>query len=206
MRLYMERGIRILSGDRPISLTRNGRRFITHTEKGRQVESDLVIVGIGIAPEMKLAMDAGLQTGNGVVANQYLQTSHPDIYAAGDNVLFPYQVLDEQMRVEHWDNAVNQGKWAGRNMAGDHDPYSYMPYFFLDLFEFGYEAVGDVNAKLETFADWEKENETGVIYYLKDGKIRGAMLCNLWEKVPAARELIRAGKRLAPERLRGAIR
>jgi hypothetical protein len=81
-----------------------------------------------------------------------------------------------------------------------------MPYFFSDLFEFGYEAVGDVNSKLETFADWHKENDTGVIYYLSEGKVRGAMMCNVWEKVEAARELIRRGERMSPDHLRGAIR
>jgi hypothetical protein len=81
-----------------------------------------------------------------------------------------------------------------------------MPYFFSDLFEFGYEAVGEVNAELATFVDWQKENDTGVIYYLKDGKVRGAMMCNVWDKVEAARELIRRGQHSSPESLRGAIR
>jgi hypothetical protein len=80
-----------------------------------------------------------------------------------------------------------------------------MPYFFSDLFEFGYEAVGDVNAELETFADWQKENDTGVVYYLKDGKVRGAMMCNVWGKVDAARDLIRKGERMTSDDLRGAI-
>ncbi|HET6364628.1 MAG TPA: oxidoreductase C-terminal domain-containing protein, partial [Nitrospirota bacterium] len=93
-----------------------------------------------------------------------------------------------------------------RNMAGAREPFTYMPYFFSDLFEFWYEAVGEVDARLETFADWQKENDTGVIYYLKDGKVRGAMMCNVWEKVEAARTLIREGETITPEKLRGAIR
>jgi 3-phenylpropionate/trans-cinnamate dioxygenase ferredoxin reductase subunit len=202
---YLERGVKILTGDVPASLTRKGSTFITQTENGEQIESDLVVIGIGIVPAVELAEGAGLQTGNGTLVNEYLQTSHPDIYAAGDNALFPYQALEQQMRIEHWDNALNQGKWAGRNMAGAHEPFTYMPYFYSDLFEFGYEAVGDVNAELETFADWQKENDTGVIYYLKDGKVRGAMMCNVWGKLDAARELIRKGERVTPEDLRGAI-
>ena len=110
------------------------------------------------------------------------------------------------MRVEHWDNALNQGKQAGRNMAGAGEAFTYMPYFFSDLFEFGYEAVGEVSAELETFADWQKENDTGVIYYLKDRKVRGVMMCNVWEKVEAARALIRRGEQVTPEDLRGVIR
>ena len=90
-------------------------------------------------------------------------------------------------------------------MAGAHEPYTYMPYFFSDLFDFGYEAVGDINSQLETVADWQKENNTGVIYYLEDGTVRGGMMCNVWNKVDAARELIRRGKRMTAEDLRGAI-
>ena len=140
------------------------------------------------------------------MVNEYLQTSDPDIYAAGDNAFFPYQALGQNMRIEHWDNAVNQGKWAGRNMAGAHEQFDYMPYFYSDLFEFGYEAVGDVDSQLETFADWQKENDTGVIYYLKEEKVRGLMMCNVWGKVDAARELIKKGERVRPENLAGIIR
>ncbi len=91
-------------------------------------------------------------------------------------------------------------------MAGAHEKYTYMPYFFSDLFEFGYEAVGEVTTRFETFADWQKENETGVIYYLDRGRVRGVMMCNVWEKVEAARELILKGGQMAKGKLRGAIR
>jgi len=202
---YLARGIKILANEKPSAFSRTGNRFTTHTQNNGKIESDMVIVGIGIAPSIELARDAGLETGNGIIVNEYLQTSSPDIYAAGDNAFFLYQVLGKQTRVEHWDNALNQGKWAGRNMAGAREPYTYMPYFFSDLFEFGYEAVGEVDAQLETFADWQKENDTGVIYYLKDNKVRGAMMCNVWDKVEAARKLIRKGERVSPESLRGMI-
>lgn len=201
---YISRGVRILSGEKPASFMTKGNRFVTRTESGKELESDMVIVGIGIAPSLDLPRSAGLQTANGVIVDEYLQASLPGIFAAGDIAFFPYQALGKQTRVEHWDNALTQGKWAGRNMAGAKEPFTYMPYFFSDLFEFGYEAVGDVDSRLETLADWQKENDTGVIYYLKDGKVRGVMMCNVWEKVEAARELIRNG--VTKENLRGAIR
>ena len=176
------------------------------TESGKELESDMIVVGVGIALSLDLPRKAGLQTANGVIVDEYLQTSLPDIYAAGDIAFFPYQTLGKQMRVEHWDNAINQGKWAGRNMAGAREPYTYMPYFFSDLFEFGFEAVGDVNTDLDTFADWQKENETGVIYYIRDKKVRGAMMCNVWDKVEAARTLIKKGEQVTKESLSGLIR
>lgn len=202
---YQEKGVRILAADKPVSFSRNATQFITRTEKGETIASDIVIVGVGVIPEMKLAKSGGLEAGDGIVVNEYLEASRPDIYAAGDNAFFPYRALGQAMRIEHWDNALNQGKWAGRNMAGAHEPFTYQPYFFSDLFEFGYEATGEVDSRLETFADWQKENDTGVIYYLRDGKVRGVMMCNVWDKVDAARELIMKGERMTPEKLRGLI-
>jgi len=198
-------GITVITGDKPVSIRREGEGFVTATERIQRLTSDMVIVGVGITPEVGLAKSAGLVVGDGIVVNEFLQTSNADIYAAGDNAFFPYKTLGRSMRVEHWDNAINQGKYAGRNMAGAREPYDYEPYFFSDLFDFGYEAVGDVSSKLETYADWKKENETGVIYYLQDGKVRGAMMCNVWDKVPAARELIRKGAAMPKEALHGAI-
>ena len=204
-RHYREHGVTVLNGDAPVSFSKTAGRYLTETQAGRRIESDMVIVGIGIVPDTALARSAGLEVGNGIVVNEYLQSSDADIYAAGDNAFFPYQALGQRMRIEHWDNAISQGKWAGRNMAGAHAEFTYMPYFFSDLFEFGYEAVGQVDSQLETSADWHKENDTGVIYYLKDGTIRGMMMCNVWDKVDKARELIRAGGRVTAESLRGAL-
>jgi NADPH-dependent 2,4-dienoyl-CoA reductase/sulfur reductase-like enzyme len=202
---YIQRGVRILAGDAPVSFEKRGGKLVTRMRSDRELVSDVVIVGIGIAPSVRLAELAGLATQNGIIVNEYLQTSNPSIYAAGDNAFFSYQALGQRMRIEHWDNALNQGKHAGLNMAGANQSFTYMPYFFSDLFEFGYEAVGDVNSSLQTFAGWQKENDTGVVYYLEDGKVRGAMMCNVWDKVEAARELIRKGERMTAEDLRGAI-
>ncbi|HET6453580.1 MAG TPA: FAD-dependent oxidoreductase [Armatimonadota bacterium] len=202
--LYQERGVRILSGDVPASIEQSGRKWVTQTRNGERVESDMLIAGLGIVPAVELAQQAGLKMGNGIYVDELCQTSNPDIFAAGDNADFLYLALEQRMRIEHWDNGVTQGTYAGRNMAGANQPYDYMPYFWSDLFEFGYEAVGDLSSKLETFADWEKENDTGVIYYLKDGKVRGVMTCNIYGRQGDARELI--GKQVSIQDLRGAIR
>jgi hypothetical protein len=78
-------------------------------------------------------------------------------------------------------------------MAGAESPYSHLPFFFSDLFEFGYEAVGDLNSELEVKADWKKPFEKGVLYYLEQHRVRGIMLCDVWGKVPDARRLIKEG-------------
>jgi NAD(P)H-nitrite reductase large subunit len=202
---YRQRGIIVHAGDLPAAIEREGEGWVTHTRGGERIVADLVVVGAGIVAATALAAQAGIVCNDGIVVDPYLQTSAPDIYAAGDNATFSYAALGRRTRIEHWDHAVNQGRQAGRNVAGAKETYTYMPYFFSDLFEFGYEAVGEVDPRLETFADWKKENDTGVVYYLVDGRVRGALMCNVWDQVEAARDLIRSGEPVTADRLRGRI-
>lgn len=204
-RQYEQRGIRILSKDAPISFVTRGGWLGVETRRGEHLACDAIVVGAGIEPEIELARSAGLAIENGIKVNELLQSSAPDIFAAGDNANFPYLALGKRMRVEHWDNAVAQGKAAGRNMAGAGETFDYMPYFYSDLFDFGFEAVGDVSSSLKTYADWQEENETGVVYYLDDGRVRGVMLCNVWGKLDEARALIRSGVRMSERELLGAV-
>jgi 3-phenylpropionate/trans-cinnamate dioxygenase ferredoxin reductase subunit len=201
---YRAKGVEVLAGDVPLSIQRDDRGFMTRTRAGQEVPTDLVVAGIGITPNLALAQSAGLSIGNGVIVNEFLQTSAPDIYASGDIALFPEGGFGPR-RLEHWDNAVSQGKHAGRNMAGAREPFTYIPFFFSDLFEFGYEAVGDIDSRLTTFADWQEENKTGVVYYLDHDRLRGAMMCNVWGKVDEARALIQKAQPVSAASLRGAI-
>jgi hypothetical protein len=109
------------------------------------------------------------------------------------------------MRVEHEDNANTMGRLAGRIMAGSTETYQHLPFFYSDLFELGYEAVGDVDARLETVADWTEPYRKGVIYYLRSGRVRGVVLWNVWDQVPAARELIAAPGPFRAQDLKGRL-
>ena len=82
------------------------------------------------------------------------------------------------------------GRMAGQSIAGKSVSYDYLPYFYSDLFELGYEAVGETDSRLETVADWSDPFRKGVIYYLRDGRVRGVLLWNVWEQVDAARRLV----------------
>jgi len=206
LKLFRQREITMITEDRAFEFVKNGSKRFLKSEKGKRFPAEMVIAGVGISPTVTLARRAGLAAPNGFSTNAYLQTTHPDIYAAGDAACVPNQWPGENMRVEHWDNALNQGKHAGKNMAGAHEPYTHMSYFFSDLFEFGYEAVGRIDSTMPTFADWQEENTKGVVYYLEDNKVRGVLLCNIWEKVEAANALIRQDIEATPASLRGAIR
>jgi len=202
---YMKRGIEIIRGDLPVSIERKEGFYLTKTKNGSEIKSDFIIAGIGILPNTGLAEKAGLLVNNGITVNEYLQTSDTDIYSAGDNTNFILKALEKRTRVEHWDNSIWQGKTAGKNMAGGKTPFEHIPYFFSDLFEFGYEAAGELNPKLETVSLWKKEFETGIIYYMNNGNVMGIMLCNVWDKIEAAREIINKKEKFSRESIKNAI-
>lgn len=161
-----------------------------HDQSERELSADGVIAGIGIRPNVELAETVGLEVKNGIVVDASLRTSHSDIYAAGDVANFHNPLLGQRMRVEHEDNANTMGRMAGQAMAGKAVNYDHLPFFYSDLFDLGYEAVGETDSRLETVSDWKEPNRKGVIYYLKDGRVRGVLLWNVWEQVDAARRLI----------------
>ena len=166
----------------------------------------MVVAGLGITPNVELASGAGLACENGIRVDEWLRTSHPDIYAAGDVASFFSPQMGRDVRVEHEDNANTMGSAAGKNMAGGSVRYNHLPFFYSDLFDIGYEAVGDIDARLETVADWREEFRQGVVYYMKAGRIRGVLLLNTWGKVDAARALIAGGAPHAASDVVGLIR
>ena len=191
---YRQKGVEIWSGESAAGLERKGEQYVLKTQNQREVLVDGVVAGIGIQPNIDLAKAAGLQTADGIVVDESLRTSRPDIYAAGDVAFFFNPALDRRLRVEHEDNANTMGRMAGRNMAGGAEKYDHLPFFYSDLFELGYEAVGEVDSRLSTLGDWKEPHREGVVYYQREGRVRGVLLWNVWGQVDAARELI-ASKR-----------
>jgi len=187
---YRNKGVELLAGEKIIGLEARGNERVLKTSTDRETVADCVVAGVGIEPNVELAQSVGLKMENGIVVDEFLRTSHPDIYAAGDVAAFYSPALGKRIRVEHEDNANSMGRLAGRNMAGKSEPYDHLPFFYSDMFDLGYEAVGEVDSRLETFADWKRPNEEGVIYYLESGRVRGVLLWNVWEQVEAARQLI----------------
>jgi len=127
---------------------------------------------------------------NGIVVDELLRTNLADIFAAGDVANFYNPQLGIRMRVEHEDNANSMGAAAGRSMAGRGTPYTHLPFFYSDLFQLGYEAVGELDPRLQTESEWKEQFREGVVYYLKAGRVRGVLLWNTWGQVDNARALI----------------
>lgn len=196
---YRQKGIETVSDDRVLAFEEQGGLILARTAQGNMVTTQLVLAGIGIEPHSELAEAAGLDVGKGIEVDEYARTSHPDVYAAGDVAEFPYLALGGRRRVDHWDHAIQHGKAAGANMAGAEKPYDAMPMFFSDLFDLGWEAVGDLDSELQTETSWHEPFREGVVFYLEDDVIRGVLLWNVWNKVDWARDLIRQKRTVTRE-------
>jgi NADPH-dependent 2,4-dienoyl-CoA reductase/sulfur reductase-like enzyme len=189
---YREQGVEVRTGEGLAGLTPSAGKVIIRTTHGQELPADVIVAGLGIQPNVELAEQAGVHVENGIVVDELLRTNVPDIFAAGDVASFFNPALGARMRVEHEDNANTMGAAAGRAMAGRGAPYTHLPFFYSDLFALGYEAVGELDPRLETVSDWKEPFREGVVYYLKGDRVRGVLLWNTWGRVDAARALIAA--------------
>jgi len=187
---YREQGVDVRSGEGLAALRQDATKVVAKTTGGTELSVDIVVAGLGIQPNVELAEQAGARVDNGIVVDELLRSSVPEIYAAGDVANFFNPALGMRMRVEHEDNANTMGAAAGRSMAGQGAPYTHLPFFYSDLFALGYEAVGELDPRLEVVSEWKEPFREGVLYYLKDGRVRGVLLWNIFGKVDAARALI----------------
>ncbi len=202
---YRDKGVTVLNDDLTESFEGKPGEYSVTTRSGKTIRTECIIAGLGITPNAELAQAAGLEVTDGVVVDELLRTSDPDIYCAGDIANFKSGLLGTRARIEHEDNALKMGRQAGANMAGASQAYTYHPYFYSDMFELGYEAIGALDSRLDTFADWKEPYKEGVIYYLENSRVRGALLWNVWDKVDAARELIAQPGPFKPDDLVGRI-
>ena len=163
-------------------------RLGTPVSESDLAQSDLVVVGIGVAPEISLAEDAGLEGDNGVLVDQFLRTSHRDIFAIGDIANEDHPVLRRRVRVEHWDNAIRQGRVAAHNLMGENEAYDRQPYFFTDQYDFGMEYVGHVGSDGYDSVTIDGDTASAFrAYWIRDGVVVAAMQANDWDASDAIR-------------------
>jgi len=189
---FTERGVRLLAGVRVVDGKAAADKVEVALSDGTTLQADAVVAGLGVTPNTALAEQAGLKVDNGIVVDAQLRTSDPDIFAAGDVANFHAAALDMRLRVEHEDAAIGMGRHAGKVMTGATDGYTSQPFFYSDLFDLGYEAVGLLDDRLDVVEQWTEPFREGVIYYLDNGRVRGVLLWNVWGQVDAARDLIAA--------------
>jgi len=202
---YREKGVELISNEKVAAIQEGHGIFHARTHSGNSISTQLVVAGLGIVPSVGLAEAAGLDVERGIQVDEFARTSDASIFAAGDVAEFPYLALGVRTRVEHRDHAIQHGKRAGENMAGANLPYDHLPMFYSDFFELGWEAVGETDASLRVDPVWTAEMREGVLFYLRDDVVRGALLWNRWGLVDWARDLIRAAKPMTHEERAKAI-
>jgi 3-phenylpropionate/trans-cinnamate dioxygenase ferredoxin reductase component len=172
-------------------------------DDGTHLETDLVIVGIGITPNTELAEAAGLDIGDGIRADASLRTSDPDIYAAGDVVGAYHPFYGLHLRVEHWANALNQPQAAAKAMLGQQVAYDLLPYFYTDQYDLGMEYSGYVTpgGYDQVVFRGDKDRREFIAFWLGDGRVLAGMNVNIWDVNEDVQALIRRGTPVDPVRL-----
>jgi len=190
--MFADAGVTVHGGAKVEGGTSSPQGVTLDLSDGTRVTADHVVVGLGIEPAGVLARRSGLQTSDdgGIVVDERLTTADPSVLAAGDVAQYPDRILGRR-RVEHVDNANEMGAAAGRILAGSDETYDHTPYFYSDLFDAWYEAVGTLDASLETVVV-EKKDGGKVVYYLDDAEVVGVLLWKVADGLDAAREVLAA--------------
>jgi 3-phenylpropionate/trans-cinnamate dioxygenase ferredoxin reductase subunit len=207
---FQQKGVEVHPNIDIQGVEKQGSTLVMHSKDGQSFTADHIIAGLGIIPNTAIAQAAGIsiagpEGGRGIAVDEHLRTNFPEIFAAGDVASFYNSALQRQMRVEHEDNALTMGRTAGLNMAGQATAYAHQPYFYSDLFDLGYEAVGELDSRMDIFEDWVEPFRKGVVYYMKDQKVRGVLLWNTWDRVESARALIAEDQPHSPSDLKGRL-
>jgi len=200
--LHRAHGVRVVTGARVERIEGDGRVRAVRLADGDRVECDTVVVGVGVAPDTRLAAAAGLAVDDGLTVDEHLQTSRPGIFAAGDvaNAFHPH--YGRHVRVEHWATALHQGPAAARAMLGTGEAYDRLPYFFSDQYDVGMEYVGLHDAHDRLVLRGSLAEQAFHAFWLDaDNRVTAGMHVNQWDTIEAVEGLIRAGTPVEPERL-----
>jgi 3-phenylpropionate/trans-cinnamate dioxygenase ferredoxin reductase component len=194
--LHREHGVRLLLGDGVRSLQGSAQGVSSVvTTAGVQLPADLVVVGVGARPNTQLAESAGLRVDNGIVVDQSLRSSHPDVFAAGDVANAFHPLFGRHLRVEHWANALNQGPAVARSMLGQSVSYERIPYFYTDQYDLGMEYSGAIGPDGFDGVVYrgDRDARTFIAFWLKAGRVLAGMNVNVWDVTDPIQALIRSG-------------
>ena len=194
--VHLQHGVTMMLGDGVDSFEGAGAVEWVRTARGREIECDFVVAGIGVIPRTGLAAAAGLDVNNGVVVDAGLRTSAPGIFAAGDVANAWHPFYQRQVRVEHWANALHQGPAAARAILGQHVSYDRIPYFFSDQYDVGMEYSGYARQWDEVVFRGDRAGGEFIAFWLRDGRVLAGMNVNVWDVNADVEALIRSGAKV----------
>jgi 3-phenylpropionate/trans-cinnamate dioxygenase ferredoxin reductase subunit len=202
--LHREHGVDLRLGVQVAEITASGGKATgARLADGTRIGADAVIVGIGAAPQTRLAEAAGLEVRNGVVTDASLRTSDPDIYAAGDIANAFHPLLGTHIRVEHWANALHQPETAAAAMLGRDAAYDRVPYFYTDQYDLGMEYAGYAGpgGYDQVIVRGDIGKREFIAFWLSAGRVAAGMNVNIWDVNDAIQNLVRSGQGVDPARL-----
>jgi len=197
--LHQAHGVEFRFGERPVEF----RPGMVISSAGAQIPADVLVVGIGAAPNDDLAARAGLETGNGVLTDEALRTSDPNVFAAGDVANSFHPLLGRRVRVEHWANALNGGPAAARSMLGQSVSYDPVPYFYSDQYDLGMECAGlpSPGRYDQVLYRGDRDAMEFIAFWLSGGAVIAGMNVNVWDVSDDIQSLIRSARPVDPSRL-----
>src|SRR6516165_930084 len=202
--LHRDHGVDLRFGVQVAEITApGGRADGVRLADGSRIPADVVIVGVGITPNVQLAADAGLKVANGIVTDAGLRSSDPDIYATGDVANAYHPPLGRHIRVEHWANALNQPQAAARAMLGQDVAYDLVPYFYTDQYDLGMEYAGYVEpgGYDQIVFRGDAGRREFIAFWLSEGRVLAGMNVNVWDVNDAIQALVSDGRQMDPARL-----
>jgi NADPH-dependent 2,4-dienoyl-CoA reductase/sulfur reductase-like enzyme len=202
---YQGRGVRLIKSVQVTELRGTGAVSAVSIGGGQAVMCELVVAGIGVRPVTDLLASSGIEVGDGVMVNEYLETNQPGIYAAGDVANYPDLIFNKRRRVEHWDNAVSQGQHCAKTLMGERAPFRHVPYFFSDVFDLSYEYWGDSSGATQVVHRGDLSTNSFSAWWLQHNRVVAAFVMNRPdEEREAAPKWIEAGQTVAAAKLREA--
>jgi 3-phenylpropionate/trans-cinnamate dioxygenase ferredoxin reductase subunit len=199
--IHTDHGVQMLLGTGVAAF--EGRAAVERvlTSDGRRLDCDFVVVGVGVQPRTAFAAQAGIYVDDGILVDEYLQTSMPGVFAAGDVAMTHYPLDGRRIRLEHWANALNQGPVAARNMLGRREPYDNVPYFFSDQYDIGMEYAGYARTWDRVVFRGDPASREFIAFWLVDDRVVAGMNVNVWDVNDQIQQLIRSRARVDDRRL-----
>jgi 3-phenylpropionate/trans-cinnamate dioxygenase ferredoxin reductase component len=200
--IHRDHGVQLHTGEAIERFEGSGRVERVRSSSGRTIDCDFVVVGVGIEPATELALKADLAVNNGIVSNEFCETSAPNIYIAGDVACSYNPLFATHLRVEHWANAQNQGIAAAKNMLGKQKAYADVPWFWSDQYDLNMQYIGHAPRWDHVVIRGDVAARSFTAFYMEAGRLRAALAVNRQRDIRGSRELIQSGAPVSIEALR----